>query len=69
MDAPRAKIQGDQVVRRAVVRYGVLKLVENPIMRACEPLLSKIVCYWDPNKDVFMVHGHRIELTIQYIYF
>ena len=38
-------------------------------MRAREPLLAQIVSYWDPDHEVFIVQGHRIELTVQDIYF
>ena len=60
----QAEIQGDQSVRHALARYGVLKFVENPLMRAGEPLLAWIVSYWDPDHEVFTVQGHRIELTV-----
>ena len=43
LDALRSEIQGNQVVRGALARYGVLKLVENPLMRVGDPLLSRIV--------------------------
>ena len=59
----------DQGVRRALVRFGVLKFVENPLMRIWEPLLAWIVSYWDPDHKVFIVQGHRIELTVQDLYF
>ena len=51
----RTKIQADQGVRRALARFGVLKFVENPLMRAGEPLLARIISYWDPYHEVFMV--------------
>ena len=38
-------------------------------MRAGEPLLAHIVSYWDPDHEVFVVQGHRIELTVQDLYF
>ena len=38
-------------------------------MRAREPLLAQIISYWDPEHEVFVVQGHRIELTIQDMYF
>lgn len=38
-------IQGNQAVRELLARYGVLKFLENPLMRASEPLLSKILSY------------------------
>ena len=34
------EIQVDQGVRRALARYGVLKFLENPLMRVGEPLLA-----------------------------
>ena len=43
--------------------------VDNPLMRAGEPLLAWIVSYLDLNHEVFIVQGHRIELTVQDIYF
>ena len=38
-------------------------------MRAREPLLAQIISYWDPNQEAFVVHGHRIELMVQDLYF
>ena len=38
-------------------------------MRAREPLLARIISYWDPDHEVFIVQGHRIELTVQDLYF
>ena len=38
-------------------------------MRAGEPLLARIINYWDPEHEVFVVQGHRIELTVQDVYF
>ena len=51
----RTEIQADQGVRRALARFGVLKFVENPLMRAGEPLLAWIVSYWDLDHEVFIV--------------
>ena len=65
----RAEIQEDQGVRRVLARFGVLKFLENPLMRAGEPLLARIISYWDPEHEVFVVQGHRIELTVQDVYF
>ena len=65
----RAEIQVDQGVRRVLARFGVLKFLENPLMRAGEPLLARIISYWDPEHEVFIVQGHRIELTVQDVYF
>ena len=59
----------DQGVRCALARFGVLKFVENPLMRAGEPLLARIISYWDAYHEVFIVQGHRIELTVQDLYF
>ena len=60
----QTKIQADQGVHHTLVRFGVLKFVENPLMRAGEPLLARIISYWDPDHEVFIVQGHRIELTV-----
>ena len=60
----RSEIQVNQGVHRALARFGVLKFVENPLMRAGEPLLAQIVSYWDLDHEVFIVQGHRIELTV-----
>ena len=65
----RTEIQEDQGVHHALARFGVLKFVENPLMRAGEPLLARIVYYWDPDHEVFIVQRHRIELTVQDLYF
>ena len=65
----RAEIQVDQGVRRMLARFGVLKFLENPLMRAGEPLLARIISYWDPDHEVFVVQGHRIELKVQDVYF
>ena len=51
----RSEIQADQGVRRALARVGVLKFVENPLMRVGEPLLARTVSYWDPDHAVFIV--------------
>ena len=51
----QSEIQVDQGVHRALARFGVLKFVENPLMRAREPLLARIVSYWDPEQEVFIV--------------
>ena len=59
----------DQGVRRALARFGVLKFLENPLMRAGEPLLARIISYWDPDHEAFVVQGHGIELTVQDLYF
>lgn len=59
----------DQGVRGALAHYGVLKLVENSLMRVGEPLLLRIVSYWDLDYEVFVVQWHNIELTLQDIYF
>ena len=59
-----SEIQVDQGVRRVLARFGVLKFLENPLMRDGEPLLAWIVSYWDPDHEVFVVQGHRIELTV-----
>ena len=58
------EIQVNQGVCRALARFGVLKFVENPLMRAGEPLLARIISYRDPNHEVFIVQGHMIELTV-----
>ena len=65
----RAEIQADQGVRRVLARFGVLKFLENPLMRAGEPLLARIISYWDPDHEAFVVQGHKIELTVQDLYF
>ena len=52
-----------------LARFGVLKFVENPLMRVGEPLLALLINYWDPDHEVFVVQGHRIELIVQDIYF
>ena len=65
----RAEIQADQGVHRVLAKFGVLKFLENPLMRAGEPLLAQIISYWDPEHEVFVVQGHRIELTVQDVYF
>ena len=65
----RMEIQADHRVRHALDRFGVLKFVENPLMRAREPLLAQIISYWDPDHEVLIVQGHRIELTVQDLYF
>ena len=65
----QTEIQVDQGVRRALARHGVLKFLENPLMRAREPLLACIISYWDPDHEAFVVQGHRIELTVQDLYF
>ena len=69
LDTLRTEIQADQGVRRALARYGVLKFLENPLMRDREPLLARIISYWDPDHEAFVVQGHRIELTAQDLYF
>ena len=69
MGTLRAEIQADHGVRRVLARFGVLKFVENPLMRAGEPLLARIISYWDPDQEIFVVQGHRIELTVQDVYF
>ena len=51
----RTEIQADQGVRRALARFGVLKFVENPLMRVGEPLLALIISYWDLDHEVFIV--------------
>ena len=38
-------------------------------MRAGEPLLARIISYWDLEHEFFVVQGHRIELTVQDVYF
>ena len=38
-------------------------------MRVGEPLLVRIISYWDPEHEVFIVQGHSIELTVQDLYF
>ena len=60
----RSKIQGDQGVHRALAMFRVLKFVENPLMIAGEPLLARIVNYWDPDHEVFIVQWNRIELMV-----
>ena len=40
-----AEIQVDQGVRRVLARFGVLNFLENPLMRAGEPLLAQIINY------------------------
>ena len=64
----RTEIQVDQGVRHALARFGVLKFVEDPLMRAGEPLLARIISYWDSDHEAFVVKGHRIELTVQDLY-
>ena len=44
-------------------------MVENPLMRVGDPLPSRIVSYWAPDQEVFVVQGHKIEVTLQDIYF
>ena len=41
----QAEIQADQGVHRVLARFGVLKFLENPLMRAGEPLLARIISY------------------------
>ena len=65
----RAEIQADQGIRRVLARFGVLNFLENPLMRAGEPLLAQIISHWDSEHEVFVVQGHRIELTVQDVYF
>ena len=60
----RSEIQADQGVHRVLARFGVLKFLENPLMRAGEPLLAQIVSYWDLDHEVFVVQGRRIKLTV-----
>ena len=50
-----SEIQADQGVRRVLARFGVLKFLENPLTRAGEPLLARIVSYWDLYHEVFVV--------------
>ena len=38
-------------------------------MKDGEPLLVRIISYWDLEHEVFVVQGHRIELKIQDVYF
>ena len=38
-------------------------------MRAAEPLLARIISYWDPEHEVFVVQRHRIKPTVQDVYF
>ena len=45
-------------------RFGVLKFLENPLMRVGEPLLAQIVSYWDPDREVFIVQRHKIEMIV-----
>ena len=52
-----------------LARYVMLNFLGNPLMRACEPLMSRIVNYRDPDQEAFIVQGYKIELTIQDIYF
>ncbi len=47
----------------------MLNFLENPMMRVCEPLLLRIVSYWDPDQEAFIIQGHMIKITIQDIYF
>ena len=42
-----SEIQADQGVRRVLAKYGMLKFLENPLMRAGEPLLARNISYWD----------------------
>ena len=65
----QSEIREDQGVRSALARFGVLKFVENPLMRSREPLLARIVNYLNLDHEVFIVQGHRIKLTVQDIYF
>ena len=65
----RTEIQADQGVCRALATYGVLKFLDNPLMRVGEPLLARIISYWEPDQEAFVVQGHRIELTVQDLYF
>ena len=51
----RTVIQADQGVRRALARFGVLKFLENPLMRDGEPLLARIISYWDLDHELFIV--------------
>ena len=55
LETLRTKIEGNLTVIGVLTRYGVIKFLENPLMRAGEPLLSRIVSYWDPNQEAFMV--------------
>ena len=65
----RSEIQADQGGCHVLARFGVLNFLENPLMRAGEPLLARIISYWDPEHEFFVVQGHRIELTVQDVYF
>ena len=38
-------------------------------MRVGDPFLSRIVSYWDLDQEVFVMQGHKIELTLQDTYF
>ena len=49
LDTLQSEIRKDHGVRSALARFGVLKFVENPLMRAGKPLLARIVSYWDLN--------------------
>ena len=40
-----------------------------PVDERGEPLLARIISYWDPDQEIFVVQGHRIELTVQDVYF
>ena len=59
----------DQGLCRVLARYGVPKFLENLLMRVGEPLLAHIISYWDPDQEAFVVQGHKIELTVQDLYF
>ena len=69
MGTLRSEIREDQGVCSALARFGVLNFVENPLMRAGDPLLAQIVSYWDSDHEVFILQGYQIELTVQDIYF
>ena len=64
LDTLRSEIWEDHGVHSALARFEVLKFVENRLMRVGDPLLARIVSYWDPDHEVFIVQGHRIELMV-----
>jgi hypothetical protein len=68
-EALRDEISGDQVLRGQLATYGLLKFLENPLMRGSARLLSQIIEYWNVDDEVFIVHGEQIELTLIDIYF
>ena len=64
-----ATMDGDLVAQEALKICGLYKFWALKGMRAQVRLLDMLVGYWDPNSEIFILHGKALRIKVEDIYF